>query len=107
MEDNRILMSKKKKNKNQEAVDLANFIGDVISTDSALLASSINLMRAGKVAESSGNAEALLKVARAWYDLARYLSGDDSENKIEHFGFAALEARNDTGSEPDEGESGP
>lgn len=91
--------------KKTEDEDLADFIGDTISSESALLACSINLMRAGDIAKACADSEALLKVSKAWYDLARYLDGHE-DDKPAHFGFAALEAINGPGSEPDEGESG-
>jgi hypothetical protein len=102
MEDGGILVVKKK---NEEDF-LVDFIGETISTESALLACSINLMRAGNVAQSTADSEGLLKVAKAWYDLARYLGGEEDEDKSHQFGFAALETVDDPGSEPDEGESG-
>ena len=102
MEDGGILVVKKK----TEEDDLVNFIGDTISTESALLACSINLMRAGDVAKATADSDGLLKVARAWYDLAKYLGGDEEE-KGNPIGFLAeLETLDDTGTEPDEGESG-
>ena len=103
MEDGGILVVKKK----TEEDDLVNFIGDTISTESALLACSINLMRAGDIAKATADSEGLLKVARAWYDLAKYLGGEEDEDKGNPIGFLAeLETVDDTGTEPDEGESG-
>ncbi len=102
MEDGGILVVKKK---NEEDL-LVDFIGETISTESALLACSINLMRAGNIAQATADSEGLLKVAKAWYDLARYLGGEEDDVKNHHFGFAALETVDDPGSEPDEGESG-
>jgi hypothetical protein len=97
-------MAKKKKTEEDELID---FIGEVISTESALLATSINLMRAGNIAKTSGNAELLIRVANAWYDLARFLSGDEEEDKRPStFGFSALEILDEPGDEPDKGESG-
>lgn len=103
MEDGGVLMPRKK----GEDEELVEFIGETISSESALLASAINLMRAGDIAKTTADPESLLKVAKAWYDLARYLSGDeDDDSKQNHFGFAALETMNDPGNEPDESESG-
>jgi len=102
MEDGGILVVKKK---NEEDL-LVDFIGETISTESALLACSINLMRAGNIAQATADSEGLLKVAKAWYGLARYLGGEQDDEKNHHFGFAALETVDDPGSEPDEGESG-
>lgn len=102
MEDGGILVVKKK----TEEDFLVDFIGEAISTESALLACSINLMRAGDVAKATADSEGLIKVAKAWYDLARYLGGEEDEQKSHHFGFAALETVDEPGSEPDEGESG-
>lgn len=98
-------MPKKEKTEEEKLVD---FIGETISTESALLAASINLMRAGDIAKVNNDAESLLKVSKAWYDLAKFLSGDaeDSEEKSPHFGFAALETLDDPGDEPDAGEGG-
>lgn len=102
MEDGGVLMAKKK----GEDEELIEFIGESISSESALLACSINLMRAGNIAKSCSDSESLLKIARAWYDLARYMDGNLEEEKSNHFGFAALETINDPGSESDEGEGG-
>ena len=58
MEDGGILVVKKK----TEEDDLVDFIGETISTESALLACSINLMRAGNIAKAPPITEyALLK----------------------------------------------
>ena len=105
MEDSRFLMPKKEKTEEEKLVD---FIGETISTESALLAASINLMRAGDIAKENADAESLLKVSKAWYDLAKFLSGEaeEDEGKTSHFGFAALETIDDPGDEPDEGEGG-
>lgn len=92
--------------KRGEDEDLIEFIGETISSESALLACSINLMRAGDIAKNCADSETLLKVAKAWYDLARYMDGNLEEEKSSHFGFAALETVNDTGNESDEGEGG-
>ena len=103
MEDGGILVVKKK----TEEDDLVNFIGDTISTESALLACSINLMRAGDIAKATADSDGLLKVARAWYDLAKYLGGEEDEDKGNPIGFLAeLETVDDTGTEPDEGQGG-
>lgn len=86
---------------------LVEFIGETISTESALLACSINLMRAGEVAKSTADCDGLLKVSKAWYDLARYLGGDYSDEKSNPIGFTTeLETVDDTGSEPDASEGG-
>jgi hypothetical protein len=70
---------------------LVEFIGDTISPESALLACSINLMRAGDIAKQMQDTESLLKVSKAWYELARYLSGDKEEDKTNPIGFTTLE----------------
>lgn len=93
------------KKKNEEEL-LVDFIGETISTESALLACSINLMRAGDVAKDAQDSEGLIKVAKAWYDLAKYLGGDEDEDKPQQFGFTALETVDEPGDEPDTGESG-
>lgn len=92
----------KKKNEEKELSDL---IGGVISNESAVLACSINLMRAGNSAKKKSDPEMLLRVARAWYDLAKYLGSeeDEEDRKEPHFGFVALETVDDTGNEPDAG----
>lgn len=92
--------------KKTEDEDLVEFIGETISSESALLACSINLMRAGDVAKACADSETLLKVAKSWYDLARYLDGNTEEEKPSNFGFVALETVSDTGNEPDESEGG-
>jgi hypothetical protein len=96
-------MPKKKKTEEDELID---FIGEVICSESALLASSINLLRAGDIAKEKGDAELLLKVADAWYDLARFLSGEEEEEekKPSQFGFSALEVLDEPGDEPDQSE---
>ena len=109
MEDGRFLMAKKEKSEEEK---LVNFIGETISMESALLAASINLMRAGDSAKETSNVEGLINVAKAWYDLAKFLSGpqedEDNEDKGKPIGFlAALETLDDPGSEPDTGEGGP
>ena len=70
---------------------LVEFIGDVISPESALLACSINLMRAGDIAKQMQDTESLLKVSKAWYELARYLSGDKEDERSNPIGFTMLE----------------
>lgn len=102
-------MAKKEKSEDKKLVE---FIGETICTESAILAASINLMRAGDVAKDSADADSLIKVAKAWYDLAKLLSGSDeeeegSDDRKHHFGFAALETVDDHRNEPHEGESGP
>lgn len=92
--------------KKTEDEELVSFIGETISSESAILAASINLMRAGNIAKTLNDTESLLKVAKGWYDLAKYMSGDDEESKPVHFGFASLETLDEPGSEPDEGEGG-
>lgn len=103
MEDGGFLVTKKK----TEEDLLVEFIGETISTESALLACSINLMRAGDIAKATADSEGLIKVAKAWYDLARYLSGEQDEDKSNPIGFLSeLETLDEPGNEPDEGESG-
>jgi hypothetical protein len=98
-------MAKRKKTEEDNLID---FIGETISTESCLLAASISLMRAGDIAKISGDSDSLIRIANAWYDLARFLSGDeeDEDKKPPHFGFAALETLDEPGDEPDQGESG-
>jgi hypothetical protein len=94
----------KKKTEEEQLVD---FIGETISTESALLACAITIMRAGNIAKNKENADALLKVAKAWYDLARYLGGEE-EDKPNPIGFTStLETLDEPGDEPDAGEGGP
>lgn len=106
MEDHRILMSKKKKTEEDELIE---FIGEAISMDSSLFAASVNLVRAGNIAKDKQDVKSLITIARAWYDIARYLGGDeDGSGKTPHFGFASLGSELDEpGDEPDESESGP
>ena len=93
--------------KKTEEDSLVEFIGETISTESALLACSINLMRAGEVAKATADSDGLIKVAKAWYDLARYLGGEVDEDKGNPIGFLAeLETLDDPGDEPDTGEGG-
>lgn len=90
-----------------EEDELVEFIGETINTESALLAVAINLMRAGNIAKNTADAESLLRVAKGWYDLARYLGSDeDDDSKAAHFGFAALEVVDEPGNEPDESTGG-
>ena len=94
----------KKKTEEDELID---FIGETISTESALLACSLTLMRAGNIAKECHDSDGLLKVARAWYDLARYLGGDEEEEKGNPIGFTTgLETLDEPGDEPDAGEGG-
>ena len=93
----------KKKTEEEQLVD---FIGETISTESALLACAITIMRAGNVAKNKEDANALLKVAMAWYDLAKYLGGDEEE-KRNPIGFTSiLETLDEPGDDPDAGEGG-
>jgi hypothetical protein len=92
----------KKKTEEDELID---FIGETICTESALLACSITLMRAGNIAKESKDAESLLKIAGAWHDLAKYLGGDEEE-KPNPIGFTTLETLDESGDEPDAGEGG-
>jgi hypothetical protein len=95
-------MAKKKR----EEDSLVDFIGETISTESSLLACAINLMRAGDVAKTAEDSESLIKVAKAWYDLARYLGGEEEE-KTKPIGFTTtLETLDESGDEPDAGEGG-
>ena len=108
MEDGRFLMAKKEKSEDDKLVD---FIGETICTESALLAAAINLMRAGDIAKEVSNVEGLISVARAWYDLGKFLSGPDQEldeeEKVKPIGFTTeLETLDDPGNEPDTGEGG-
>jgi hypothetical protein len=101
-------MAKKEKSEEKKLVD---FIGETICMESALLAASINLMRAGDLAKETSDVEGLIKVANAWYDLGRFLSGPDEEPEQEKqsnpIGFlTTLETLDDPGDEPDQGESG-
>jgi hypothetical protein len=103
LEDGGVLVVKKK----TEEDDLVAFIGETISTESTLLACSINLMRAGEVAKATADCDGLLKVSKAWYDLARYLGGDTVEDKSNPIGFTTeLETLDEPGDEPDAGEGG-
>jgi hypothetical protein len=93
----------KKKTEEEQLVD---FIGETISTESALLACAITIMRAGNIAKNKESADDLLNVAKAWYDLARYLGGEE-EDKPNPIGFTStLETLDEPGDEPDTGESG-
>ena len=84
------------------------FIGDAISMESSLFASSVNLVRAGKFATDKQDIESLIRIAKAWYDIARYLGGEDEEDKKQPgFGFVTLESElDDPGIEPDEDQGG-
>lgn len=95
-------MGKKKK----EEDELVEFIGEVISTESALLACAITIMRAGNIAKDNQDSEATLKVAKAWYDLAKLLGGEEEE-KSNPIGFTSeLEVLDEPGIDPDESEGG-
>ena len=87
---------------------LVEFIGETISPESAILACSINLMRAGDIAKQMQDTESLLKVSKAWYELARYLGGDlREEERSNPIGFTTLEVDIDEpGDGPDESEGG-
>jgi len=95
----------KKKRPEEEVVD---FIGDEISMETALLASAMNLMTARKIAEKAEDADSLIRVAGAWYDIAKFLYSEDEEKNghTSHFGFAALEESDDPGTEADDSSGG-
>lgn len=99
-------MAKKQKTEENRLVE---FIGESISPESAILAAAINLMRAGDIAKENGRDEILVKVAHAWYAIAKFLNGsseDDDPERSHPFGFTALETVNGPGDEPHESESG-
>ena len=59
---------------------------------------SIGYVCAGDIAKATADSDALLKVARAWYDLAKYLGGEDDEEKGNPIGFLAeLETLDEAG----------
>lgn len=95
----------KKNNPEKEVVD---FIGDEISMETSLLASAMNLMTARKIAEKAEDAESLIRIAGAWYDIAKFLYSEDEVKggQSTHFGFASLEELDDPGTEADDGTSG-
>jgi hypothetical protein len=93
--------------KKTEEDKLIEFIGETISTESTLLACCLTLMRAGNVAKDSEDSEALIKVAKAWYDLAKYL-GEPEDDRPNPIGFTSvLETFDEPGDESDAGEGGP
>lgn len=101
-------MAKKKKSEEKK---LVKFMGETISMESAIFASAINLMRAGDKANETSDVEGLIGVARAWYDLGKFLSGpeevpDNNDNRKPIGFLTELETVDDPGNEPDEGESG-
>ena len=99
-------MAKKKKRTPED--HLVDFIGDEITTETSIIAAAINLVYAGNIAKQASNSEDLIRVAEAWYSLAKFLGSvdDDEKSKATSFGFGSLEAMHDPGNEPDEGESG-
>jgi len=100
-------MAKKNKKKTPED-HLIDFIGEEVNSETAIIASAINLVYAGKIAKKDRNSDHLIRIAEAWYSLARMLGSleDSVDEKTKVFGFGALETIHDPGSEPDEGESG-
>ena len=97
-------MPKKKKPEDE----VVSFIGDEISMETSLLASAINLMTARRIAEKSEDAESLIRIASAWYDIAKFLYSEDEvkDGQSNHFGFASLEEFDEPGTEADDGTSG-
>lgn len=95
----------KKKNPEKEVID---FIGEEISMETALLASAMNLMTARKVAEKAEDAESLIRIAGAWYDIAKFLYSEDEVKggQTAHFGFASLEDLDEPRTEADDSASG-
>lgn len=95
----------KKKSPEYEVVE---FIGEEISMETALLASAMNLMTARKIAQKSEDTESLIRIAGAWYDIAKFLYSEDEVKggQSTHFGFASLEDVDDPGTEADDGTSG-
>jgi hypothetical protein len=95
-------MAKKKTEEDQ----LVEFIGETISTESALLACALTIMRAGNIAKDAQDAEATLKVAKAWYELAKFLGGEEEE-KPNPIGFTSeLEVLDEPGIDSDASEGG-
>jgi hypothetical protein len=84
------LIFKKKKSRQERLVD---FIGDeTISGDTTLIAAVLCLMESSELAIKNKDIDALLRTARAWYDVSKDLLGiaAEEENKTP-FGFGVME----------------
>jgi hypothetical protein len=81
----------KKKSPHERLLELLG--DDTLSTDTAYIASAINLMEAADLCVENRDAEGLLLVAKAWHDIAKSMGGSpsDEEEDKKPFGFASLE----------------
>lgn len=85
-------MAKKKKKKHIED-KLTNHIGsNVLSGEACLISAAISLVESGDMYKKNKDAEGLLRVSMAWYDLGRTLLGiDDQDEPVRPFGFGVVE----------------
>jgi hypothetical protein len=81
----------KKKTRREELVE---YIGDDgISGDTAIIASGMVLMEAAEVCKNTADTDGLIRIAHAWFDIAKMLMNysEEEESKNRPFGFTALE----------------
>lgn len=85
-------MPKKKKNKHPQD-KLTKYIGDnILNGDICIVSAAINLVESGEIYKRDHNADGLLRVASAWYDLGRMLLGiDDQDEQTRPFGFGIVD----------------
>ena len=84
-------MGKKKKTQHDELVEFIN--DEALSGESALLASAICLMNGTRICKENNDVDGLIRIANAWYDIARMLISisDSTEEEKRPFGFGVPE----------------
>ena len=83
-------MSKKKTRRDA----LVEYIGDEgISGETAIIASGMVLMEAAEVCKNTADTDGLIRIASAWFDIAKMLLdySEEEQTKNKPFGFTALE----------------
>jgi hypothetical protein len=85
---------------------------DSVSADSAIIAAGMSLMEASEMCQKMGDSEGLIRIANAWYDIAKMLLNitEEEEESKTPFGFGLVEEVNGDDPEsdkPDKGPSGP
>lgn len=77
---------------------------DSVSSDSAIIAAGMSLMDAAEICQKTSDSEGLIRIANAWFDIAKTLlniSEEDEESKTP-FGFGLVEEFD--GDEPESSE---
>lgn len=84
-------MAKKKKKHPEDK--LTKYIGsNILSGEACLISAATNLVESGKIYKKNKDAEGLLRISMAWYDLGRTLLGiDDQDEPVRPFGFGMVE----------------